>query len=329
MKDSGIVCHGDCDGIISAYLYVKHYLLDSWPNHIELVFTQPWRAHLDSRKIDRELREGVFLDLAISDELAKFIRELSTKAERLVIIDHHKSSAWLVRELSSIPNIKVVWRKATSCPKLMVEDLRLAVNPYEKFLVDVADICEGGEARNSAASKIADLIKLSIARDPGDINYLTYLVKVMLEGRELNTDPEITERARIAKFLLHRLLKLMGERSLEVGTMKVIMLSLPESRIYAGLLGIAATEFARLTHKDVALIRREEGKVVVTIRTLDDKAYRICEELAIRTGGKFGGHAEAASATLQDMELDKAIKLVSEVIKHVSRKQGPRGMHRP
>ena len=108
--------------------------------------------------------------------------------------------------------------------------------------------------------------------------------------------------------------------------MKVITLSLPESRIYAGLLGIAATEFARITHKDVALIRREEGKVVVTIRTLDDKAYRICEELAKRTGGKFGGHAEAASATLQDMELDKAVELVSEVIRYVSRKQYPRRM---
>jgi len=326
MKDSGVVCHGDCDGVISAYLYVKHYLRDSWPNHIMLVFTQPWRAHLDARKIEKELREGVFLDLAINEELAEFIRKLSAKAERLIIIDHHKSSGELIKELSSIPNVKTVWRKAPSCPRLMINDLKLAVNPYEKFLVDVADICEGGEARNSEAAKVADLIKLSIARDPGDINYMTYLVKVMLEGRELHTDPEVTERAKIAKFLLHRLLKLMGERSLEVGSMKVITLSLPESRIYAGLLGIAATEFARITHKDVALIRREEGKVVVTIRTLDDKAYRICEELARRTEGKFGGHAEAASATLQDMELDKAVELVSEVIRYVSRKQHPKRM---
>ncbi|MCD6324318.1 MAG: hypothetical protein J7L55_04330, partial [Desulfurococcales archaeon] len=66
MKKSGVVCHGDCDGIISAYLYIKHYLMDSWPSHITLVFTQPWRAHIDSRKIGVDLREAVFLDLAIN-----------------------------------------------------------------------------------------------------------------------------------------------------------------------------------------------------------------------------------------------------------------------
>jgi hypothetical protein len=59
--NSGVVCHGDCDGVISAYLYIKHYLADSWPAHVSLVFTQPWRAHIDVRKLSKNLRECVLV----------------------------------------------------------------------------------------------------------------------------------------------------------------------------------------------------------------------------------------------------------------------------
>jgi nanoRNase/pAp phosphatase (c-di-AMP/oligoRNAs hydrolase) len=209
-----------------------------------------------------------------------------------------------------------------------MEALRPAINPYEQFLVDVADVCEGSEAKNKEVGEVADIIKLAIARDPGDISFMTYLVKAMLEGKNLAADEEVVGRAKIAKFLLQRLLKLMSERSLEVRNTKIVALNLPESRVYAGLLGIATTEFARMTRKDVILVRREEGKVVVTVRTINDRAYRICEELASRTGGRFGGHAEAASATLPDMELSEAVKIVSEVVSVVSREDRERRMRK-
>ncbi len=319
MPRSGVVCHGDCDGIISAFIYIKHYLMDSWPRNVSMVFTQPWRAQVDARKVGENLSEVVFLDLAVSEEFARYIKQLSGKVGRITIIDHHMSSDEHIKELSNIPNIKVVWRKSPSCPRLMKEVLKPHMNPYEEFLVDVADVCEGGEARSEDAAKVADLIKLSIARNPGDLDYMKHLVEAMLEGKDLLSDPELLSRAKIAKFLLWRLLKIMSERSLEVAATKIVALDLSESRIYAGLLGIAATEFARMSRKDVVLIRREEGKVVVTVRTLNDRAYRICRELASRLKGRFGGHAEAASATLPDMGLGEAMKLVSEVVKSVPR----------
>ncbi len=328
MPRSGVVCHGDCDGIISAFIYIKHYLIDSWPRNVLMVFTQPWRAQIDSRKVGENLSEAVFLDLAISEEFVKYLKQLAGKVGRLVIIDHHMSSVEHIKSLSELSNVKVVWRKSSSCPRLMMEALRPHMNPYEEFLVDVADVCEGGEARSEEAARVADLIKLSIARNPGDLNYMKHLVNAMLNGKDLLSDSELLSRARIAKFLLKRLLKIMSERSLEVAGAKIVALDLSESRIYAGLLGIAATEFARMSRKDVVLIRREEGKVVVTVRTLNDRAYRICRELALKLKGRFGGHAEAASATLPDMELEKAMRSVSEVVKHVPREVRGSRMHR-
>ncbi len=319
MPKSGVVCHGDCDGIISAFIYIKHYLIDSWPRNVSIVFTQPWRAQIDSRKVGSGLSEVAFLDLAISEEFAKYLSKLAGDVGRLVIIDHHMSSDEYIRVLQGRPNVKIVWRRSSSCPRLMKEVLKLHMNPYEEFLVDVADVCEGSEARSQDVAKLADLIKLSIARNPGDLTYMKHLVEAMLEGKDLLSDQELLSRARIAKFLLRRLLKIMSERSLEAAGTKVVALDLSESRIYAGLLGIAATEFARMSRKDVVLIRREEGKVVVTVRTLNDRAYRICKELAVRLGGRFGGHAEAASATLPDMSLSDAMREVSEVVRRVPR----------
>jgi len=210
-----------------------------------------------------------------------------------------------------------VLAKATSTPRLMAGSLNLSLNPYEEFLVNVADVCEGSESSSDEVARVADLIKLSIARDPGDINYLTHVVDIMLKGQDVSNDAEVVRRARIAKFLLHRLLKVMAERSIEVAGAKVASLELPESRIYAGLLGIAATEFAKASKSDVVLVRREEGKVVVTARSLNDRALRFCKELARRAGGRCGGHAEAASATLPNLSLEKVISIVAEVLKHV------------
>ena len=316
---SAIICHGDCDGIISAFLYIKHYLMDSYPKNVQLIFTQPWRAQIDARRLAKDLSEVVVLDLALSKEFTGFLKNLLGRINKLVIIDHHVSSREYVSELDTSGKTKVILAKAPSTPRLMIESLKPIINPYEEFLIDVADVCEGNESKSEEVTRVADLIKLSIARDPGDVDYLTHVVNVMLRGQNVSNDTEVVRRAKIAKFLLHRLLKVMADRSLEVAGAKIASLELPESRIFAGLLGVAATEFAKMSKSDVVLVRREEGKVVVTVRSLNDRAFRICRELAYRVGGRYGGHAEAASATLPDLDLKEAVSIIAEVLKNVPR----------
>ncbi len=316
---SAIICHGDCDGIISAFLYIKHYLMDSYPKNVQLIFTQPWRAQIDARRLEKDLSEVVVLDLALSKEFTGFLKNLLGRINKLVIIDHHVSSREHASELDASGKTKVILAKAPSTPRLMIESLKPIINPYEEFLIDVADVCEGNESRGEEVTRVADLIKLSIARDPGDVDYLTHIVNVMLKGQNVSNDTEVVRRAKIAKFLLHRLLKVMADRSLEVAGAKIASLELPESRIFAGLLGVAATEFAKMSKSDVVLVRREEGKVVVTVRSLNDRAFRICRELASRIGGRYGGHAEAASATLPDLNLKEAVSIIAEVLKNVPR----------
>lgn len=316
---SAIICHGDCDGIISAFLYIKHYLMDSYPKNVQLIFTQPWRAQIDARRLAKDLSEVVVLDLALSREFTSYLKNLLGRINKLVIIDHHVSSREYVSELDTSGKTKVILAKAPSTPRLMIESLKPIINPYEEFLIDVADVCEGNESKGEEVTKVADLIKLSIARDPGDVDYLTHVVNVMLRGQNVSNDTEVVRRAKIAKFLLHRLLKVMADRSLEVAGAKIASLELPESRIFAGLLGVAATEFAKMCKSDVVLVRREEGKVVVTVRSLNDRAFRICRELAHRVGGRYGGHAEAASATLPDLDLKDAVSIIAEVLRNVPR----------
>lgn len=281
-----------------------------------MIFTQPWRAQIDMRRLSEELNELAILDIALSKELASFLRDLNNRARKVVVIDHHVSSEDHVRDLQQ-NGIKVIWRKAPSTPRLMTDVLKPVMNPYEIFLVDVADVCEGSETKNGEVAKAADLIKLSIARDPGDINYLVYLVDLMLRGQDITQDTEVLRRARVAKWLLHRLLKIMNNRALEVSGAKIVALDISESRIFAGILGIASTEFAKMSKRDVVLIRREEGKVVVTVRSMSDRAFKICKELASKLSGRYGGHAEAASATLPDISLDESVNAVKEVLKSV------------
>ena len=39
--EATVVFHGDCDGVIAAYLYIKRFLRDLYPNHVNLVVTHP------------------------------------------------------------------------------------------------------------------------------------------------------------------------------------------------------------------------------------------------------------------------------------------------
>ncbi len=316
MKSAAVVCHGDCDGVISAFLYIKHFLRDSYPNNTELIFTQPWRAHLDLKKVPREISELVMLDIALSKDIIAEVLPLARRA-KVVFIDHHISSEEFLNELMRV-GAKVIWNKATSTPRLMNDNLKLITNPYEAMLIRVADICEGVEAQDDV-SRVADLIKLSIARDPGDTEFLNLLIKSMLKGGNLSNMEEVVKRAAIARWLLNKLLKLMRDRAILVGEYLITTLTSSESRIYAGLLGIASTEFTKEMKKDVILIREEEGKVVVTIRSSKRNALTLCKLIADRLGGKYGGHVEAASATLSNATLEKVQLGVLEVVKSVRR----------
>lgn len=313
---SAVVCHGDCDGVISAFLYIKHFLRDTYPSNTELIFTQPWRAHIDLKKVSKELSELVMLDIALSKDIINEVLPLTRKA-RVVFIDHHISSEEFVNDLIRV-GAKVIWSKATSTPRLMNDSLKLITNPYEAMLIRVADICEGVEAQDDV-SKIADLIKLSIARDPGDTEFLNFLIKSMLKGSSIPSLEEVTKRATVAKWLLNKLLKLMRDRAIPVSDYLITTLTSSESRIYAGLLGIASTEFTKEMKKDVILIREEEGKVVVTVRSSKRNALTLCKLIAERLGGKYGGHVEAASATINSTALEKVQLGVLEVVKNVRR----------
>ncbi|MEM0361794.1 MAG: DHHA1 domain-containing protein [Sulfolobales archaeon] len=313
---SAVVCHGDCDGVISAFLYIKHFLRDTYPSNTELIFTQPWRAHIDLKKVPKELGELVMLDIALSRDVVNEVLPLTRKA-RVIFIDHHISSEEFINDLIRV-GAKVIWSKATSTPRLMNDSLKLITNPYEAMLIRVADICEGVEAQDDV-SKIADLIKLSIARDPGDTEFLNFLIKSMLRGSNIPSLEEVTKRATVAKWLLNKLLKLMRDRAILVSDYLITTLTSSESRIYAGLLGIASTEFTKEMKKDVILIREEEGKVVVTVRSSKRNALTLCKLIAERLGGRYGGHVEAASATLSGTALEKVQLGVLEVVKNVRR----------
>ncbi len=314
---SAVVCHGDCDGVISAFLYIKHFLRDTYPNNTELIFTQPWRAHLDLKKVPKVVGELVMLDIALSKDIVNGVIPLASKA-KIVFIDHHISSEGLVNELVRV-GAKVIWSKATSTPRLMNDSLKLAINPYEAMLIKVADICEGVETQDSVVSKVADLIKLSIARDADDVGFLNYLIGSMLRRSDISGLEEVVKRATTAKWLLSRLLKLMRDRAILVGNYLITTLTSSESRIYAGLLGVASTEFTKEMRKDVILIREEEGKVVVTVRSSRRNALALCKVIAEKLGGRYGGHVEAASATLSNAALENVQLGILEVIRSVGR----------
>lgn len=317
MVGSVVVTHGDCDGIISAYLYIKHFMKDMWPSNISVIFTQPWRANLDFMRGYREgADEIVFLDIALSKELVNEIIKVGSNLRKITIVDHHVSSLEFIKQVDSVlKNVKIVCEKAQSCPRLMINSLKISPNPYEKLLVDVADVCEGGESSSAEVTKLADVIKLSIARDPGDYDFMNYLLTLLMKGKDMESDDVVRKRYKTAKFILSRLLKVMSENAISYRNLvKISTLSLPESRIFAGLLGVGTTELARMYKSDIILVRGEENKVVVTVRTLDDKALKLCGSIAKLGRGRFGGHAEAASATLPELNLQEVTDLIVGVV---------------
>ncbi len=63
------------------------------------------------------------------------------------------------------------------------------------------------------------------------------------------------------------------------------------------------------------MIRDEDSKIVVTIRSFRGIALDLCRKIVQRTsGGKFGGHSEAASATINGESLREVVDIVKSIL---------------
>ncbi|NPA97713.1 MAG: hypothetical protein GXO32_08965 [Crenarchaeota archaeon] len=319
-----VVFHGDCDGVISAGLFIRRFLMDYYPKNLVLRFTQPWRivrdleSALKSAGIDK-VEEIVILDLALNDELLEFI-SANLRNKRITIVDHHASSSSIVRKFAELPNVKVVWEHTISTPAVLVRIIK-NLNPYEETLINVANTCEGGEACNDTVRQAADRIKVALALDPTDSSTFYQTALKIVEGIEIWTDKEIESRYRRGKWLLNMLVRNLERRSVNICGWYVSSFTAPESLVYAGMFGIASSEFSKKHHKPVVLVRGEEGKIVITIRSPDGKALDLCRAIAEAMGASFyGGHREAASLTLYTSEsLDKVVAKLKEVVKRFAR----------
>lgn len=314
-----VVFHGDCDGVIAAYLYIKRFLRDLYPNHVNLVVTHPWRAHIDLQKAQPG-SELVVLDIALNDRISSAIVALSAKHPKVVVVDHHATSEPLVEKIRSYA--KVVYAKSTSTPRLLVQHFSMPLNPYESMLVDVADVCEG-EAPPSTDDRslleVVDSIRMSVAFNPGDVEFMRYLIDLMMRTKSVHQDEVVRARARRAKLLLSSLLRVASEDSLDFGKLKLSFLNLPVSRAFAGLIGVAATELSKAYRKGVILVREEQDKVVITVRSAEKEALELSKAISESLGGVYGGHAEASSITLSKEPLEvvvgKLIKVIEPLVK--------------
>ena len=100
----------------------------------------------------------------------------------------------------------------------------------------------------------------------------------------------------------------------------VVVFSAAESLIYAGLFGIAASEYVKKTRKPIVLIRDEGRKIVVTIRSSEGRALELCKELSKHIPDiSYGGHREAASITIYGMNLNDVVDKISVVLSTMSR----------
>lgn len=306
-----VAAHADCDGIISTYLYIKHLLHSDYPSNVKIVLTQPWRASKDIHKAINEvdvIDSMTILDLALDEELTAIVKGLTNKGVKVVIVDHHLSSKKFVNELMKLGNINVIWSKAPSTPRLMISSMGFVLNPQEELLVNIADVCEGSGTSAEDVKELADMLKLALSRDPSDLNFMRRIIDDLLRSRNIFSCEEVLSRAKIGKWVLNTLINKIINKGIRVSSVIIYPLTLAESRIYAGLIGIASTEVAKKENLDIVIVREEESKVVVTVRSLKGNALRISEFVANEFNGRHGGHNEAASATLPKVDTKKIIE---------------------
>ena len=307
--------HGDCDGVIAAYLYIKRYLRDLYPAGLNMIVTHPWRAHIDVKRAAGG-SELIVLDIALSERLVEELGALAGRYKRVTVVDHHATSEPLVPKAERYA--RVVYSKATSTPRLLSQLIGAPLNPYESMLVDVADICEGRApppGSDSGILELVDSVRMSIALNPGDLDFMKYLLDLMMKSKDPSQDPVVRLRTRRAKFLLSSLLRVISEDSIDTGRVKIAFLGLPLSRAFAGLIGVASTELSRLYRKSVILVREEQEKVVVTVRSNQRDALVLSQAIASSLSGTYGGHAEASSITLGKEPVGEVVgKIVSIVL---------------
>jgi single-stranded DNA-specific DHH superfamily exonuclease len=322
---SAVIYHGDCDGVISAGLYIRHFLLDYFPNKILLKYSHPWRLHEDLDRIIKILKEGieviVLLDLAISLQIVELLKNISKiKGLTVVVVDHHLSSAPIVDTLRNLQlNVKVFWKQVQSTPEVLASHLIRNLNEYEQALVRVASVCEGGYAEDEHIRDVADKIKLVLAVEPNNEALIKGSVEAIVKGIEFWNSKEYNEKYSKAKWLLQTLLRRIEERIEKVCNWGIAAFNAAESMIYAGLFGIASTEFIKKFKIPMLLIREEEKKFVVTARSVDGKALEFCKAFASEykeeLNAIYGGHKEAASLTIRASKtLPELVQLVKEFI---------------
>ncbi len=319
-----VVFHGDCDGVIAAGLYIRRFLRDYYPEHIVLRFTQPWRVVYDTesalRSVDKQgVSELVILDLAMSNDLIGLLKKLvNENSISITVVDHHASSMKMIDILKQFDRVRVYWDSVQSTPQVLAKILR-NLNKYESFLVDVANVCEGGEARDQEVQQVADKIKLVLALDPTDSAMFYNTVKSVVEGIEFWQSEEFEKRFYRAKWLLNMLIKAIERRAKDICGWKIASFSTAESLVYAGLFGIAASEFMKKHRSPLALVRSEGKKVVVTIRSSEGRALDLCQAISKRVGETFyGGHKEAASLTIYgDHDLGWVEKVIEDSIREL------------
>ncbi len=309
-----VIAHGDCDGVISAAIYIKHYLKDLYPSYVTVGFTQPWRASNEIRRLcDDQCTSLTILDIAIDKEIFSSLIDLVMRGVDVYIIDHHATTKPWIEKLREL-GVKILWNKATSTPRLMAENLSLTLNMYEKMLIKVADSCEGSEADEEIITNIADSIKLAISRDPSDLRFLKEFLDLMVKAKSVEDLEKLKRKAYIGKLLLKKLIEKIISNGEIKGNTLIVSMKAAESRLFAGLFGIAATEVNKMLKKDIVIVRDEETKIVVTVRSLVGSALKHCENIVKVLGGKYGGHNEAASATITGYSIDKVVKVVREII---------------
>ncbi|MCS7112099.1 MAG: DHHA1 domain-containing protein [Ignisphaera sp.] len=321
-----IMFHGDCDGVISAGLYIRHFLMDFFPSHTVLRYSHPWRLEQDlSTIVKRVGKESidtiVILDLAIRGTIIDMLlKNFNSTLTNVVIVDHHLSSLHAIEMFKSYNlKVKTYWNSAQSTPQVIANTLVKNLNSYEKFLVQVANVCEGGDADDVNVRDAADKIKLVLAIEPLNEKLITSSVGAVVGGEEFWNSSEFEKKFWKGKWLLQLLLKKIEERIEKVCKWHLASFTITESLIFAGLFGIASSEYIKKSKYPIVLLREEEDKAVITVRSAEGKALDFCKNLAQqlpqKMEGVYGGHREAASLTIKNYEsLDKLRSTVREFI---------------
>jgi hypothetical protein len=322
MKKSVVLFHGDCDGAIAAGLYIRRFLRDLYPDQIILRHSHPWRLNVDLRKVfsDPNTEIVVLVDLALSEENIDLLLNKVRKRISITIIDHHQSSEKVISQLKSMENVKVLWAVVQSTPQVLAQTVLRNLNNYEMLLINVANVCEGGNIEDENVRNVADKVKLVLAVEPTNVEFIHKTVDYIIKGEEFWNTQIYNEIYWKAKWLLNLLLKKMTSKSKSVCDWDIVSFTSSESLIFAGLFGVASSEHMKKRKKSIILIREEEDKIVVTVRSTKKKALEICQAIMrsidMRARSTFGGHKEAASLTIKKVySLNEVEKIVENVIK--------------